>query len=64
MKAKEIRDLSAEEQAQRLVEAEAELAKMLQQKAVGQLEKPVQLRFARREVARIRTVLNEAKKEA
>ncbi len=64
MKAKEIRDLSAEEQAQRLVEAEAELAKLLQQKATGQLEKPVQLRFARREVARIRTVLNEAKKEA
>ena len=64
MKAKEIRDLSAEEQAQRLGEAEAELAKLRHQKAVGQLEKPVQLRAARREVARIRTILNEARKEA
>ncbi|MBP1590145.1 MAG: 50S ribosomal protein L29 [Kiritimatiellae bacterium] len=64
MKAKEIRDLTAEEQAQRLTEAEAELASLRHQKAMGQLEKPVLLRAARREVARIRTILNESRKEA
>jgi large subunit ribosomal protein L29 len=64
MKAKEIRDLTREEQAQRLAEAEAELAKLRQQKAMGQLEHPLVLRAARKEVARLLTILNEAKKEA
>jgi large subunit ribosomal protein L29 len=61
MKAKEVRDLSADEQAQKLAEAEKELFNLRLQGAAGQLEKPDRLRVVRREIARIRTIMNQAK---
>ena len=61
MKAREIRDLSADEQAQKLAEAEKELFNLRIQQAAGQLEKPDRLRAVRRGIARIKTVMNEAK---
>lgn len=61
MKAREIRDLSAEEQAQKLAEVEQELFQLRLQQAAGQLEKPDRIRRLRREIARIRTVMNERK---
>ena len=61
MKAKEVRDLSAEEQAQKLAEAEKELFNLRIQKAGGQLEKPDRIRVVKREIARIKTVMNQAK---
>ena len=61
MKAREIRDLSADEQAQKLAEAEKELFNLRIQQSAGQLEKPDRLRRVRREIARIQTVLNQAK---
>ena len=61
MKAKEIRDLTAEEQAQKLAEAEKELFNLRIQQAAGQLEKPDRLRTVRRGIARIKTVMNTAK---
>ena len=61
MKAKEVRDLSAEEQAQKLAEAEQELFNLRIQQAAGQLEKPDRVRLLRREIARIKTVMNQAK---
>ncbi|MGD9780559.1 MAG: 50S ribosomal protein L29 [Kiritimatiellia bacterium] len=61
MKAREIRDLSADEQAQKLAEAEKELFNLRIQQAAGQLEKPDRLRTVRRGIARIKTVMNEAK---
>ena len=61
MKAREIRDLSVEEQAQKLADAEKELFQMRMQRTSGRLEKPDRLRVARREIARIRTVMNQAK---
>ena len=63
MKAKEIRDFSAEELQQKLAETEQELMKLRLQHSSGQLEKPDQLRRLRRDVARIRTVMNETKAE-
>jgi len=60
MKAKEIRALSAEEQAHRLAEAEKELLNLRIQQAAGQLDKPDRVRRIRRELARIRTIMNEA----
>ncbi len=63
MKAKEIRDFSAEELQQKLQETEQELMKLRLQHSSGQLEKPDQLRRLRRDVARIRTVMNETKAE-
>ena len=61
MKAKEVRDLSAEEQAQKLAEVEQELFNLRIQQAAGQLEKPDRVRQLRREIARIKTVMNQAK---
>ena len=61
MKAKEIRDLTAEEQAQKLAEAEKELFNLHIQQASGQLEKPDRIRVVKREIARIKTVMNQAK---
>lgn len=61
MKAKALRDLSAEEQAAKLVEAEQELFQLRMQQAASQLEKPDRIRILRRDVARLRTLLNESK---
>lgn len=61
MKAREIRDLSADEQAQKLAEAEKELFNLRLQQTAGQLEKPDRVRLVRREIAHIKTVLNQAK---
>ena len=61
MKAREVRDLSADERAQKLAEAEKELFNLHIQKAGGQLEKPDRIRVVKREIARIKTVMNTAK---
>jgi large subunit ribosomal protein L29 len=61
MKAKQLRDLSGEELLQKLSEAEKELFGLRVKKSSGQLEKPDRIRILRREIARIRTLLNEAK---
>ena len=61
MKAREVRDLTADEQAQKLAELEKELFALRIQQTSGQLEKPDRLRGARREIARIKTIMNQAK---
>ena len=63
MKAKEIRDLSADELTQKLADSEKELFNLRIQQASSQLEKPDRIRQVRRDIARIRTVLNETKAE-
>ena len=61
MKAKEIRDLTLDEQAAKLAEMEKELFNLRIQRAAGQLEKPDRIRTVKREIARIKTVMNQAK---
>ena len=61
MKAKEVRDLTPDEQGQKLAELEKELFNLRIQQTAGQLEKPDRLRGVRRDIARIRTVMNQAK---
>ena len=61
MKAREVRDLSADEQAQKLAETEQELFNLRIQQAAGQLEKPDRIRVVKRQIARIKTVMNQAK---
>jgi large subunit ribosomal protein L29 len=61
MKAREVRDLSADEQAQQLAETEKELFNLRIQQAAGQLEKPDRIRLVKRQIARIKTVMNQAK---
>jgi large subunit ribosomal protein L29 len=60
MKANEVRELGADELAQRIREKAKELADMrLKHKSGSSVDKPVRLRTMRREVARMKTVQNE-----
>ncbi len=61
MKANEVRDLSAEEQAQTLADTEKELFTLRIQQSSGQLDKPDRIRVVKRQIARIKTVMNQAK---
>ncbi|MGI6086442.1 MAG: 50S ribosomal protein L29 [Kiritimatiellia bacterium] len=61
MKAREIRDLSLEEIRQKADELEKEYFELRKVKATGKLENPLQLRRVRRNLARVRTVLNATK---
>jgi len=58
-KARELRELARDELEQRVqdkVKAHFDLRKT---KATGKLENPLQLRWARREIARLRTVIHQ-----
>ena len=59
MKAKEVRELSTEEIQQRIRDEERDLDALTFQHAIAQLEDPMVLRRKRREVARLKTILNE-----
>jgi large subunit ribosomal protein L29 len=59
--ARAIRDLSTDEQAQKLAESKKEMFNLRIQHAAGQLEKPDRIRIVRREIARIQTVMNQTK---
>jgi large subunit ribosomal protein L29 len=59
MKASEIRELSTEEILARLEEAREELMNLRFQQATGELTDTSRMRLARRDIARLLTVLNE-----
>jgi large subunit ribosomal protein L29 len=59
MKTDEIRALSSEEMQQKLGEMKHELFNLRFQHEVGQLENPSKMKQTKRDIARIRTVLNE-----
>ena len=59
MKAKEVRELSTEEIQQRIHDEERDLDALTFQHAIAQLEDPLVLRRKRREIARLKTILNE-----
>jgi large subunit ribosomal protein L29 len=59
LKAKDIRELTDEELAQRLVDTRQELFNLRFQAATGALENTARLGLAKREIARILTVQNE-----
>ena len=54
-----MKELSIDELKSRLIEIQQELEELKFQKALQQLENPLQLRYLRKEVAQIKTVLNE-----
>jgi len=61
--AKEIREMSEEQRAERLSELRAELSKLrTMSKAGGALENPSRIRETRKAIARILTVENEVKR--
>jgi large subunit ribosomal protein L29 len=61
-KTKEFADMTAGELKQQLEEKKKELFAMRLQQVSGQLENPLRIRAARRTVARIKTIMNQAAK--
>ena len=59
MKAKEIRDLSAEELNQKLASLKEELFGLRFQLATGQLENPMRIKDVKKTIARIKTIQRE-----
>lgn len=62
MKAKELRDMTVLELGTKLGELKSELFNLRFQLATGQLENPVKLRYVRKDIARVKTILNEKEK--
>ena len=62
MKAKELRDMTVIELGSKLNELKGELFNHRFQLATGQLDNPVKLRFIRKDIARVKTILNEKQK--
>ena len=59
MEIKELRKLSNEELEKKIIATKEELFTKRMQHASGALEKPVQLKTLRRDVARMKTILKE-----
>jgi large subunit ribosomal protein L29 len=59
MKREELKELSIDELKSRLIDVQQKLEELKFQKALQQLENPLQLRYLRKEIAQIETVLNE-----
>lgn len=59
MKAKDLREKTADELQHELGELKEELFKLRFQHATKQLENPLKLRNVKREIARVKTVLHE-----
>ena len=64
MNPNEIRDLSADEQAEKLKELKEELFNLRFQHATGQLENPMRLRDVKKSIARIKTIQSQVRQEA
>ena len=65
MKTNELKELGADELAAKIRETRKELADLkLKLASKVEVEKPVRIRTLRREIARMLTVQNQAKKEA
>ena len=64
MKTSEIRNLKIEEVESKLADAREELMNFRFQQVSGQLPDPSKMRFKRRDIARMLTILNERKAEA
>ena len=58
-KAKNLREMTNEELSTKLTELKVELFNLRFQLATGQLENPVKVKFVKREIARVKTILNE-----
>jgi large subunit ribosomal protein L29 len=59
MKAKDLRDKSVEDLNKELLELTREKFNLRMQQGTGQLTQPHQIKAARRNIARVKTILNE-----
>ena len=62
MKIKELKEMSADELKHREAELVDQLFKLRFQKSLGQLESPMKVKNLKRDIARIKTLLNRATK--
>ena len=60
MKAKDFREMSAEELNTKLVDLKKELFNLRFQSAINQLENPMRIKAVKKDIARILTVLKES----
>ena len=60
----ELRDLSVDDLEARAKELEDQLFRMRIQQSLGQLDVPLKLRFTRRDLARIKTVITQKQRKA
>ena len=60
----ELRDLSVDDLQARAKELEDQLFRMRLQQSLGQLDAPLKLRFTRRDLARVKTVITEKQRAA
>ena len=61
MNTQELRDLDIKALEQKINELEEKHFNLRFQAELGQLENPVELRYTRRDIARVKTILNEKK---
>ena len=59
MRTRDLRELAVEDLERKLSETRQELFNLRFQSATGALENPARIRLAKREIARVLTVLNE-----
>jgi large subunit ribosomal protein L29 len=59
LKTRDLRELTVEDLERKLSETRQELFNLRFQSATGALENPARIRLAKREIARVLTVLNE-----
>ena len=59
MKSAELRNMSVQELEQKLVDLKAELFNLRFQHTVNQLDNPLRLNAVRKDIARVKTALNE-----
>ncbi|KDR94296.1 large subunit ribosomal protein L29 [Peptoclostridium litorale DSM 5388] len=59
MRAKELRDMTAQELNQKLNDLKGELFNIRFQLATGQLENPVKIKFVKKDIAKVKTVIRE-----
>ena len=63
LKTSELRNLSKQELAEKITVLKKSLFEMRSQKVTGRIEKPSKIKEARRDVARVLTVMREKEKE-
>jgi len=62
MKIRTLRDMSADELRAKQSELDDQLYKLRFQKSLGQLDSPMKIKNIKKDIARIRTLLNETRK--
>lgn len=63
MKASEIRELSPDEMQRKAVDLKEELFNLRFQHEIGQLENPMKMKQTKRDIARIKTIIQESERQ-